>query len=173
MFLHVRKTLFFMSFLILFGTCFGIDFWWLWLSISASFRNRFVFVFSLGIFCLMQCLLYIFRFYTIFDPKMDPKTSATRLAASGVPPWFSCTLVILTNVRPSSVISRVFLISKFSSRFSCTFVSIANVKPTSVLWPETKKAYRREALDSDSSKDLFESNFSLFGHLFVTFSCFL
>ena len=61
-----------------------------------------------------------FWFYKISNQKMDPKRPSAGLAASGLPPRFSCTLVSITYVVPSNVIPRVFSISKWSSRFSCT-----------------------------------------------------
>ena len=65
--------------------------------------------------------------------------SGVDLAASGLPPRYSCTLVSLTLVRLKSAISKVFLSSNFPSRFSCTCVSIAYVKPTRVLCDQKRK----------------------------------
>ena len=152
--------------MMLFTTCFGTDCWWFCVPISASFLNVF---YVIGMFFhdrVFDALgMLFFKMYALSDPKMDP----AGLAASGLPARCSCTLVSLTDVIPTSVISRFFLMTKLSSRFSCTIVSIAWVKPTSELWPETQKVDRRTALDSDSSKSLCGSNFSLFWHLFVTF----
>ena len=66
--------------------------------LSMFFRDRLVHVFGNGMF---------FRFNAISALKMNPKTSAAGLAASSLPTRCSCTLVSLTNVRPTSVISRV------------------------------------------------------------------
>ena len=144
----------------------GIDFG----IIGESFLGLFLCFVAIVFWCFWKW--YLFRCCEISDPKMDATTFAAGLAASGLPPRFPCTSVSLTCVRPTSVISRVFLISKFSSRFSYTIVCIAKVKAKIVLWPETPKKDRREALDSDSSKDLFGSNFYLFWYLFVTFIVF-
>ena len=114
------------------------DFWY---RFRIHFGTRLAFVSCFfAIDCLMNFGMVCFRFYAISDQKMDPKASAVGLAASGLPPRFSCKLVIFTLIRLTSAISKVSLSSIFRSRRSCTFVSVAHVKPTSVLWPENTKA---------------------------------
>ena len=85
MFLHIRKTLFFIIFMICVDTCFGIDFDYFGYRFRLHFGTLFVFFlcFSAIVFLIVLGML-IFRFYKISDQKMNPKTSAAGLAASGL-----------------------------------------------------------------------------------------
>ena len=95
--------------------------------------------FAIILFLYIICWMVFYWFNAISDPKKEPKASTAGLSASGLSPRISCSLVSLNQVKNSSAIWKVFLISKFPSRFPCALVSLAFVKPTSVLWPEKRK----------------------------------
>ena len=91
------------------------------------------------------------------DWKRLPKLSQEVFARSINKHTLSCTLVSLTLVRRKSVISKMFLISKFPARFSCTLANLAQVKQ--VCGDQKKYVYRRKTLNSESPEALFWSKF--------------
>ena len=128
-------------FMIFSDTYFGFDFWWLWLSISASVWNIFcvVSMFFSFLFKKMIFGLYFPDFTRFLTRKRTPKRPPQVWPHLASLPEFPAHLWVLPWGYPQVWFQRFSWYRKFSSRFSFTIVSIGEVKPTSALWPEIQK----------------------------------